>query len=80
MQLKQVQAEWTSLSGTLLEAAEAAGLSPSYTCRSGRCGTCAARLIYGSVLYPREPVITPADGEVLLCCAVPGEEHVEIEL
>lgn len=75
-----VQVKWTNQSGTLLEAAEAAGLKPGYNCRSGKCGSCAARLISGSVHYPRQPVITPADGEVLICCAIPMDEHVEIEL
>jgi ferredoxin-NADP reductase/predicted pyridoxine 5'-phosphate oxidase superfamily flavin-nucleotide-binding protein len=76
----EVLAEWTNQSGTLLEAAEAAGLKPNYNCRSGKCGSCATRLISGSVHYPRQPVITPAKGEVLTCCAVPMDEHVEIEL
>lgn len=75
-----IEAEWTNQSGTLLEAAEAAGLKPSYNCRSGKCGSCTTRLISGSVHYPRQPAITPADGEVLICCAVPATEHVEIEL
>lgn len=76
----EVQTEWTNQSGTLLEAAEAAGLRPSYNCRSGKCGSCATRLISGRVHYSRQPVITPAKGEVLICCAVPVDEHVEIDL
>ncbi|HCB2308180.1 TPA: pyridoxamine 5'-phosphate oxidase family protein [Enterobacter bugandensis] len=76
----EVNAEWTSQSGTLLDVAEAAGLRPGYNCRSGKCGSCAARLVSGSVHYPRQPAIAPADGEVLVCCAVPAEGYVEIEL
>ncbi|QIZ50528.1 hypothetical protein DWG24_06895 [Dickeya zeae] len=76
----EVQTEWTNQSGTFLEAAEAAGLRPSYNCRSGKCGSCATRLISGRVHYSRQPVITPAKGEVLICCAVPVDEHVEIDL
>nr|UKE85858.1 2Fe-2S iron-sulfur cluster-binding protein [Pectobacterium sp. PL152] len=76
----EVQTEWTKQSGTLLDAAEAAGLRPSYNCRSGKCGSCATRLISGRVHYSRQPVLTPAKGEVLICCAVPVDEHVEIEL
>lgn len=75
----EVQTEWTNQSGTFLEAAEAAGLRPSYNCRSGKCGSCATRLISGRVHYSRQPV-TPAKGEVLICCAVPVDEHVEIDL
>ncbi|MBU2954785.1 pyridoxamine 5'-phosphate oxidase family protein [Marinobacter sp. F3R08] len=75
-----VGAEWVNDSGTLLETAEAAGLTPSYNCRSGKCGTCATRLISGNVHYPRQPMITPAKGEVLTCCAVPSEDQIVIDL
>ena len=36
---------WTSESGTLLELAEAHGLSPPYGCRNGECGACTTRLV-----------------------------------
>ncbi|MBX9883977.1 MAG: iron-sulfur cluster-binding domain-containing protein [Novosphingobium sp.] len=35
------EARWQPDAGSLLELAEARGLSPDYSCRSGRCGTCA---------------------------------------
>lgn len=75
-----VQAEWTAQSGTLLETAEAAGLKPNYNCRSGKCGACATRLVSGAVHYQRIPVIAPAKGEVLTCCAVPMGEDVQIDI
>jgi uncharacterized protein len=76
----KTQAEWTAQSGTLLETAEAAGLKPAYNCRSGKCGTCTTRLLSGSVRYTRKPLVSPADGHVLTCCAVPMGEQVEIGL
>ncbi|MBW6393266.1 pyridoxamine 5'-phosphate oxidase family protein [Billgrantia antri] len=76
----KVQTEWTAQSGTLLETAEASGLKPSHSCRSGKCGTCATRLIAGNVHYPRKPLISPAEGHVLTCCAVPMDVHIEIGL
>lgn len=76
----ETQVEWTAQSGTLLETAEAAGLKPSYNCRSGKCGTCATRLLSGSVHYTRKPLVSPADGHVLTCCTVPMGEQVEIGL
>lgn len=75
-----VQAEWTHQSGTLLETAEAAGLKPNYNCRSGKCGACATRLVSGTVHYRRNPLITPAKGEVLTCCTVPMGEDVQIDI
>ncbi|GHD66930.1 pyridoxamine 5'-phosphate oxidase family protein [Jeongeupia chitinilytica] len=56
---------------TLLEAAEASGLSPAYSCRAGLCGSCSTPLREGSVCYPNPPAYTPRDGEALICCAMP---------
>ena len=66
-----VEAEWLPSKGTLLELAEAAGLSPDFGCRSGICGTCATPITCGTVDYVEEPVGPRADGEVLICCSTP---------
>ncbi|MFJ1299096.1 pyridoxamine 5'-phosphate oxidase family protein [Pseudomonadota bacterium AL_CKDN230030165-1A_HGKHYDSX7] len=68
------EARWTPESGTLLELAEARGLSPEFSCRSGSCGTCRTRLIEGAVTYIKEPTAAVADNEVLICCAVPAQQ------
>jgi len=76
-------AEWTPERGTLLELAESKGLSPPFSCRSGQCGSCTTRLISGQVTYREATSWQPADGEVLLCCAVPragGGESIELDL
>jgi ferredoxin-NADP reductase/phenylpropionate dioxygenase-like ring-hydroxylating dioxygenase large terminal subunit len=65
-------AEWSRGKGTLLDFAEACGLAPAFGCRSGICGTCATRLVAGSVDYVEEPLAPRAAGQVLLCCPVPG--------
>lgn len=69
------EARWTPDSGTLLELAEARGLAPEFSCRSGSCGTCRTRLIEGEVTYIKEPTAPVADGEVLICCAVPARQE-----
>ena len=66
-----VEAEWSPDKGTLLELAEAAGLTPNFGCRSGICGTCATRITCGAVDYVEEPVGPRGDSEVLICCATP---------
>jgi ferredoxin-NADP reductase len=66
------EARWTPEAGTLLELAEARGLSPDYSCRAGNCGTCRAKLLAGAVTYVQEPTADVADDEVLICCAVPA--------
>jgi ferredoxin-NADP reductase/MOSC domain-containing protein YiiM len=65
---------------SLLELAEAAGLSPDYGCRMGMCGSCCAALTSGEVVYAPQPQISPPDGQVLLCCARPRTAQLAIEL
>ncbi len=76
-----VELDWTPEKGSLLDLAEAAGLSPAYACRNGLCGTCALRLIDGEVSYPEAPSAKIRPGEVLACCAVPraGSESLELD-
>jgi ferredoxin-NADP reductase/predicted pyridoxine 5'-phosphate oxidase superfamily flavin-nucleotide-binding protein len=76
-------AEWTPERGTLLEFAEGKGLSPPFSCRAGHCGSCATRMTAGAVTYAEPTAWRAAEGEVLLCCAVPaggGGERIELDL
>lgn len=75
------EARWTPESGTLLELAEARGLSPEFSCREGHCGTCKTRLLKGAVTYLKEPAAKVGDNEVLICCAVAaGEDPIQLAL
>lgn len=76
------EARWTPAAGSLLELAEARGLDPAFSCREGHCGSCRTRLLGGAVTYAREPVARVADGEALLCCAVPaaGTDRLKLDL
>lgn len=64
-------AAWTPSSGTLLDFAEAQGLSPAFSCRAGICSTCACPLLEGDVEYVLDPLDPPAPGIALLCCSRP---------
>ena len=66
-----IETEWRPERGTLLELAEAEGLTPAFSCRGGLCGTCATRLKCGGVDYLDEPVAVHDDDEVLICCSTP---------
>ena len=66
-----VDVAWSPDKGTLLDLAEAAGLEPAFSCRSGICGTCATRLKSGAVDYIEEPSAPVGDDEVLICCSTP---------
>ncbi|MBR0797005.1 pyridoxamine 5'-phosphate oxidase family protein [Bradyrhizobium jicamae] len=80
------EARWTPESGTLLELAEASGLSPAFSCRAGNCGSCRTRLQAGAVTYVKDPTAEVAGNEVLICCAVPaapeagGGDRVQLAL
>ena len=71
------QVSWEPTKGTLLDLAEAQGLRPAYSCRSGICGTCATRVIAGEVAYLEPPLAELQAGEALLCCAYPGSATAE---
>lgn len=73
-------ARWTPGSGTLLDLAEASGLSPAYGCREGSCGTCRTRLLAGAVTYPVAPAAALAPDEVLPCRAVPAAGTDDLRL
>lgn len=76
------EAAWTAAQGTLLELAEAQGLSPPYSCRAGHCGSCLTTLKSGRVTYAEPTAWQTGASEVLICCARPaaGTERVELEL
>ena len=66
-----VRANWNPSFESILDLAEANGLSPDYSCRSGVCQTCMARIEEGEVEYVIEPLDPPDDGSVLICVSKP---------
>lgn len=66
-----VTANWNPSFESILDLAEANGLSPDYSCRSGICHTCICELEEGEVEYVLEPLERPDQGSVLICCSKP---------
>jgi hypothetical protein len=66
------QAVWTPESGTLLQLAEAQGLTPLVGCEEGWCGSCVTPILSGAVAYLRPMTLDLADGDCLICSAVPA--------
>jgi ferredoxin-NADP reductase/ferredoxin len=64
-------AEWDGTADSLLELAENKGLNPEFSCRSGICNSCKCGLVSGEVEYFEDPLITPEEGQVLICCSRP---------
>ncbi|MBJ2154281.1 2Fe-2S iron-sulfur cluster-binding protein [Variovorax sp. IB41] len=67
------EGRWNPGDGSLLEVAEARGLSPMFGCRGGSCGTCMTRVLEGSVTYASTPSFPLEEGEALICCAMPSK-------
>ncbi len=63
-------AGWDDSAGSLLDFAEAQGLSPSYGCRVGSCHACATTLLAGEVAYGLDVPARLPEGFVLLCSAI----------
>jgi ring-1,2-phenylacetyl-CoA epoxidase subunit PaaE len=64
---------------SILDAASAAGMEVPYSCTSGVCGTCRAKLVEGQVRMERNFALDKkevAAGYVLTCQAHPLTEHV----
>jgi ferredoxin-NADP reductase len=59
---------------SILELAEACDISVRWSCRTGVCHSCEAGLLAGTVSYDPPPVDLPADGHVLVFCAVPDDD------
>lgn len=66
---------------TLLESARRAGLTPPFSCESGNCATCMARLSEGSATMRVNDALADdevKEGYVLTCQAVPETESVTV--
>jgi ferredoxin-NADP reductase/predicted pyridoxine 5'-phosphate oxidase superfamily flavin-nucleotide-binding protein len=67
------EGRWNPGDGSLLDVAEARGLSPAFGCRGGSCGTCKAKVLEGAVTYTAQPSFPVQADEALICCAVPSQ-------
>ncbi len=67
---------WQRDYASLLDFAEACDVPTRWSCRTGVCHSCEVGLVAGSVSYDPDPVDPPAEGAVLICCAVPQDEVV----
>jgi 3-ketosteroid 9alpha-monooxygenase subunit B len=66
---------------TILQTARQMGMSPPFSCESGSCATCMARLVEGKVSMYVNNALTEdelADGWVLTCQSVPATHSVHV--
>ncbi len=57
--------------GSLLEFAEANGITVNSGCRAGSCGSCQTTILNGEVAYRQPPDYDPEPGTCLLCVCEP---------
>ena len=62
---------WDDKHASLLDLAEAHGLKPDFSCRSGICSTCQCELLSGKLIYFTDPLDPPEEGMALICCSRP---------
>lgn len=74
-----ITANWSDDYESLLEFAEAQGLTPDFSCRAGICNTCHCELIEGEVEYIDEPLVEPETGYALPCISIP-KTNIVIDL
>jgi ferredoxin-NADP reductase len=66
---------------TILQMARQLGMSPPFSCESGSCATCMARLVEGEVTMRTNNALTPDEvdeGWILTCQSVPSGPSVRV--
>ena len=71
VQVSGKSVKWSVDSGTLLDAAEDAGVPMESGCRAGSCGTCLTAILEGEVEYIDEAGTDIEEGSCLPCIAIP---------
>lgn len=71
---------WQPQQGSLLDTAERCGIDAPFNCRSGTCGTCAARVLAGSVEYDEQPEFEVEANQALICVGHPATGGVTLDL
>jgi ferredoxin-NADP reductase/MOSC domain-containing protein YiiM len=67
---------WHPKYQNLLELAEACDVPVRWSCRTGVCHACETGLVDGAVDYQPDPLESPADGNLLICCSRPRSDVV----
>ena len=68
--------QWDPKYQSLLELAEACDVPVRWSCRTGVCHTCETGLVDGAVDYQPDPLESPAEGNLLICCSRPRGDVV----
>ncbi len=75
-----VTVKWDPAKESILELAEANGLDPDFSCRSGVCHTCMCRLIEGEVEYIHDDALLPDEDDQVLICSSRPKTNVTVDI
>ncbi|MCH8238115.1 MAG: 2Fe-2S iron-sulfur cluster binding domain-containing protein, partial [Proteobacteria bacterium] len=75
-----ITVKWDPAKESILELAEANGLDPDFSCRSGICHTCMCRLVEGEVEYIDDDVLMPDEEDQVLICSSRPKTNVTIDI
>ena len=73
------ETQWDGSQPTLLDLAEAEGLTPEFSCRMGTCSTCETSLLSSKTEYDPEPFMETSEDKIFICCSKPVSD-IEIDL
>ena len=65
---------WDDRYPSLLDLAEACDVPVGFGCRTGVCHNCESGLMAGAVTYTTDPLESPPEGRILVCCSHPASE------
>ena len=68
--------QWKVGGGSILELAEANGITMDFGCRAGNCGTCLTAVKAGKVEHEIEAGAKPEEGSCLACVGEPASDLV----
>ena len=75
-----VTVNWEPEIETILELAEANGMTPDFSCRSGVCHTCMCRLVEGEVEYINDDILIPDEEDQVLICSSRPKTNVTVDI
>ena len=74
LRAQQPHGPWDDRYPSLLDLAEACDVPVGFGCRTGVCHNCESGLMAGAVTYTTDPLESPPEGRILVCCSHPASE------
>lgn len=80
----QLDTQVTCVGGSILQAAEAAGMALPFGCRQGMCGSCKQKLVAGAIKteHYQDEALTEDERAAgyILCCIAQADGDVQLDI